>query len=259
VDVPRARPRRQRRRAHAGEAPLSTPSLAILLPPSEGKAFGGALPGWDPTDGRFGPALAAPRRRVARALAKAKGGDQKLLGVGGATLERARAANRSVIGAPVLAAGDRFTGVVWDHLALDELRGTERHRARESIFVVSALAGLVTIDDPLPDHRLKLSVSLGALGRVAGFWREPLSAALNDALDGRLVIDLLPGEHAAAWEPDRDRYDLRRVRLLAEDGRAVGHAAKAAKGTLAHELLCATNPEQVLKRWTHPEFALAID
>jgi len=196
---------------------------------------------------------------VARALAKAKGGDQRSLGVGGATLERARAANRSVIGGEVLAARHRFTGVVWDHLALDALTPAARRRANDTVIVVSALAGLVALDDPLPDHRLKLSVSLGTLGRMATFWRDPLSVTLNAALEGRLVIDLLPGEHAAAWTPDADRYDLRRVKLLAEDGRAVGHAAKAAKGALAHELLQADDPERVLKQWTHPDFALAID
>ena len=217
------------------------------------------MPGWDPGDGRFGPELAAARRRVARALAKAKGGDQKLLGVGGPTLERARLANRSVVGAPVLPACERFTGVVWDHLALGDLSPAGQGRARDSIIVVSGLAGLLALDDPVPDHRLKLSVSLGALGRVATFWRKPLTAALDRALEGRLVIDLLPGEHAAAWTPDRDRYDLRRIKLLANDGKPVGHFAKAAKGALAHALLAANDPERALKGWTHPDFTLAID
>ena len=233
--------------------------LAILLPPSEGKAPGGTLPGWDPLDGVFGPALAAPRRKVASALKRARGGSAKLLGVGGVTLDRARAANRALIGAPVLPAGERFTGVVWDHLDIAGLTPAARERARNAIVVVSGVAGLVALDDPLPDHRLKLSVSLGSLGRVAGFWRDPLTAALNDHLEGRLVIDLLPGEHAAAWVPDPSRYDLRRVRLIGRDGRAAGHAAKTAKGMLAHAVIKAKNPEVALQRWWHPDFTLSLD
>ncbi len=234
------------------------PPLTILLPPSEGKAEGGTLPGWDPTSGRFGAGLARPRRQVAAALKRAKGGDQKLLGVGGETLERARAANRVLVGAPVLPAGERFTGVVWDHLDLGSLTPSARRRAADAIIVVSGVAGLVAIDDPLPDHRLKLSVSLPPLGRVATFWKRQLSAVLNDHLAGHLVIDLLPGEHAAAWTPDPSRYDHRRVGLIDANGRAVGHFAKAAKGLLARDLLCGRNPERTLAAWTHPDFTLVI-
>jgi cytoplasmic iron level regulating protein YaaA (DUF328/UPF0246 family) len=235
------------------------PELAILLPPSEGKAPGGVLPGWDPTDGCFGAALGSRRRKVAAALKHARGGSEKLLGVGGATLERAQQANRALVGAPVLPAGERFTGVVWDHLDIGGLSPAARTRAAESIVVISALAGLVALDDPLPDHRLKLSVSLGTLGRMAAYWRDPLSKTLNAHLDGRLVIDLLPAEHAAAWAPAPDRYDLRRVKLVGRDGRPAGHAAKTAKGMLAHAVIKATNPERALERWWHPDFTLAID
>ncbi len=234
------------------------PVLAILLPPSEGKALGGVVPGWDPADGRFGAALGPRRRRVARALKVAKGGDQKLLGVGGETLERAQQANRHLVGAPVLPAWERFTGVVWDHLDVATLAPEARVRATDAVVVVSALCGLVALDDPVPDHRLKLSVSLGALGRISSFWQPALSKVLNDHLDGRFVIDLLPGEHAAAWTPDPKRYDLRRVRLVDRTGRSAGHFAKAAKGRLARAVLEADDPAQALARWSDDEFTLTV-
>jgi hypothetical protein len=223
----------------------------ILLPPSEGKAAGGRRPGWDPAGGRFGPALAGPRRAVAEALAALDGGDQRLLGIGGPGLERARAANRALIGAPCLPAARRFTGVVWDHLDLASMTAGERRRAAGAIVVVSAVAGLVGPADPLPDHRLKFSVALPPLGGLSRFWREPLSAALDGHLAGRLVIDLLPQEHAAAWTPDPGRYDHRRVALVDERGRAGGHDAKAAKGLLARALLLADDPVEVLGGWRH--------
>jgi uncharacterized protein len=237
--------------AFAGHHHRMPRRLAVLLPPSEGKAEGGRRPGWDPAGGRFGPALAGPRRAVAEALAALDGGDERLLGARGATLERARSVNRSLIGAPTLPASRRFTGVVWDHLDLASLPVGERRRAAGMVIVVSALAGLVAANDPLPDHRLKLSVSLAPLGGLARFWRGALSATLNDHLARRLVIDLLPNEHAAAWTPDPARYDHRRVALVDGRGRAGGHDAKAAKGLLARELLVADDPELVLKSWRH--------
>jgi cytoplasmic iron level regulating protein YaaA (DUF328/UPF0246 family) len=228
--------------------------LAVLLPPSEGKAPGGRRPGWDPAGGRFGPALAGERRAVAEALAAVGGGDERLLGARGATLERARAANHELIGAPCLPAAHRFTGVVWDHLDLASLTVGERRRAAGAVVVVSALAGLVGPADPLPDHRLKLSASLPPLGRLSRHWREPLSKVLNDHLAGRLVIDLLPQEHAAAWAPQPDRYDLRRVALIDDRGQVGGHDAKAAKGLLARALLTADDPAAVLRTWSHGSY-----
>lgn len=232
--------------------------LVLLLPPSEGKAPGGGEPGWDPASGRFGADLHPARRAVARALARAGGGDAKLLGVKGEALDRARTANRRLIGAPCLPAVDRFTGVVWDHFDVRGLPVAARERAMASVLVISALGGVVALDDPLPDHRLKLSVSLPPLGRVATFWRPTLSALLAEQLAGSLVIDLLPGEHAAAWTPDPDRCTHLRVRLIGRDGQTAGHFAKAAKGRLARSLVRSADPERALKRWRDPEFRVEL-
>jgi cytoplasmic iron level regulating protein YaaA (DUF328/UPF0246 family) len=233
--------------------------LALLLPPSEGKAPGGGEPGWDPGSGRFGAELARPRRAVARALARAKGGDARLLGVKGDALERAQQANRRLLGAPCLPAVDRFTGVVWDHFGVRGLPAAARERAMASVLVISALGGVVALDDPVPDHRLKLSVSLDPIGRVATFWRPTLSALLADHLDGALVIDLLPGEHAAAWAaPPTSGMTHLRVRLVGRDGQTAGHFAKAAKGRLARSLVRSADPERALRRWRDPQFRAEV-
>ena len=240
-----------------GSRPVG-PDVALLLPPSEGKAPGGDGPGWDPASGRFGAVLETPRRTVVRALARAGGGDAKLLGVKGEALERARRANRQLLGSPCLPAVDRFTGVVWDHLDVRGLPLVARERAMASVLVVSGLGGVVALDDPLPDHRLKLSVSVAPLGRVATFWRPAISEVLGDALAGSLVIDLLPGEHAAAWVPDPRMTHLR-VRLIGRDGQTAGHFAKAAKGRLARSLLRSADPERALRRWRDPEFRVEVE
>ena len=211
----------------------------VLLPPSEGKASGGTRPPWRPGSGRFGRRLGRRRTEVAEALAAVGGGDARLLGVSGGHLERARAANAAVVGAPTLPAVERFTGVVWEHLDIASLGVAARRRAAERIVVVNALAGASAIDDPLPDFRLKLSAALPEIGRLATHWRPVLSEVLNEAFAGSLVVDLLPAEHAAAWEPDPARVELVAVDLVDEAGRRVGHAAKAAKGLLARALVAA--------------------
>ena len=230
--------------------------LRILLPPSEGKIPGGRDPGWEPASGQF-EKLAPHRLRVANALKRARGGNTRMLGARGDLLARARGANRVLVGAPTLPAWTRFSGVVWEHLDPAGLDARARDRARDGVVVVSALAGLSAWDDPVPDFRLKLSASVPPIGGLAAFWREPLSAVLNEHLAGHTVVDLLPTEHRGAWIPEPSRYELVRPSLATPDGKPAGHAGKAAKGSLARALLQTGDVERTLTTFDPGELVLS--
>ena len=235
-----------------------TPPLAILLPPSEGKAEGGHAPRWKAGSGSFGSALRRPRAEVVSALLAAKGGDAKLLGVSGKHLARAQEANRELDGAPTLPACERYTGVVWGHLSPDTLSAKARARAVDSVVVVSGLLGLVGFDDPVPDYRVKMGASLKPMGKLSTWWRDPLSTTLNDWADGRVVIDLLPNEHRAAWTPSDSMREHVVVSFVEKSGKVAGHDAKAAKGLLARHLLEKPgDPMEALRSWTHPRFRIS--
>ncbi len=235
-----------------------TSPLAILLPPSEGKAEGGHAPRWKAGSGTFGSALRRPRTEVVAALLAAKGGDAKLLGVNGKHLARAQESNRELEGAPTLPACERYTGVVWGHLSPDTLSTKARTRAVDSVVVVSGLLGLVGFDDPVPDYRVKMGASLKPMGKLSTWWRNPLSNALNDWADGRVVIDLLPNEHRAAWTPGDSMREHVVVTFVEKSGKVAGHDAKAAKGLLARHLLeTHGDPMEALQSWKHPRFRLS--
>ena len=221
---------------------MSAPFL--LLPPSEGKTAGGRAPGapaGGAKPGVFDEALAAPRAEVRRALAAAlRSADDaaaaKVLGVRGELLVRARDATAAYVrgDAPVLPASLRYAGVVWDHLG--PLRTPEARR----VLVPSAMYGLTTAADPVADYRLKFSVALPRVGNLARYWRAPLTDALLAYARRGVVVDLLPGEHAGAF--DRTRVDAAltvvRVRFRTADGSgAAGHDAKAVKGRVARAVL----------------------
>lgn len=234
-------------------------SLTLLLPPSEGKALGGD-PGtaWQPASGSFAAELGRRRAEVAAALAALGGGDDRLLGVRGAHLDRARAANASLVGAPSLPAGQRYTGVVWDALDLPSMRTPVRRRAAGAVLVVSGLLGVVGLDDPTPDYRLKMGASLAPFGKLASWWRPAVSAAIATAARRRYVVDLLPNEHHAAWEPD-EHIDGVRVGFVERSGKVAGHDAKAAKGRLARYLLESPgHPLDLLDAWHDERFDLSI-
>ncbi len=232
--------------------------VVVLLPPSEGKAAGGGPPGWNPAAGRF-PELAPRRIRVVNALKRARGGNARILGATGALLDGARAANRALLDAPTLPAWQRFTGVVWEHLEPAALGARGLRRAHDDVIVVSALTGLSAWDDPVPDFRLKLSASLPPMGRLAGFWRQHLSSVLNDHLEGRVVVDLLPNEHRDAWTPEPTRYTLVRPVLATRDGKPAGHAGKATKGRLARALLHSGDAERTLAEFDPGVLVLSVE
>ena len=233
-------------------------SVSLLLPPSEGKAEGGRGR-WDPGAGRQATfrALGDRRAQVARALAAVGGGDEKLLGVGGAHLARAQSANTSLLGAPTLPAARRYTGVVWDHLDLASLDAAARTRATSSIAVVSGLLGVVGVDDQVPDYRLKMGASLAPMGKLSTWWRPAMSEAINTWARRRVVIDLLPQEHRAAWVPEGVQGVS--VSFVERSGKVAGHDAKAAKGRLArHVLTFDGHPLDALAAWSDERFDLAV-
>lgn len=230
------------------------PSLIILLPPSEGKLPGGGGR-FRAGSGSFGPALRLARSEVIAALTAAGGGDERLLGVSGRHLQRALAANRLVGAgrASVMPATRRYSGVVHDHAALAGVPA-----AAERVVIFSGLLGLVAPGDGVPDYRLKMGASLPPLGKLSSWWRPRLTPVLDRRLRGADVVDLLPQEHAAAWEPAPRRYaSLHRVRFCDADGAAGGHDAKAAKGLLARHLLLSDAPvAEALASFSHPRFTL---
>lgn len=218
-------------------------NFVILLPPSEGKAEGGAARSrWKPSSGAFGAELGRGRAEVAAALAASGGGNQALLGVGGKHLDRARAANVGLVGAPTLPAAERYTGVVWDHLDLVGMTAPQRTRALPRIVIPSGLLGASIASDPVPDYRLKMGACpAGFGGTMAKWWLDDVSTAVNEYARGCLVIDLLPTEHRASFRANLDLVaGYVAVDLVTSSGKAGGHDAKATKGLLARHLVLTT-------------------
>lgn len=234
----------------------------ILLPPSEGKAPGGDGPPWHRVDQSF-PDLAEDRRGVIRALSTAMEGGlderTKLLGVGAAKADEATAANLAVDTAATLPAIERYTGVLYDALDAASLPARSRRRLEQQVVVFSGLWGAVRAHDPIPDYKLKMGATLPGLGKPARFWKARLTAALTEAAAGT-VWDLLPNEHAAAWDSSIAGHRIR-VRFLDDVERngertltTVSHWNKLLKGALVRHLLAhPLDDPDGLADFEHPE------
>ncbi|MEP6759057.1 MAG: peroxide stress protein YaaA [Actinomycetota bacterium] len=229
----------------------------ILLPPSEGKAAGGDGPPW--ARGSLTIDLDTQRRTVIRALAEAVKGDEttraKLLDVKGKALAAATAANRALAKTPTLPAIERYTGVLYDALDHRSLSAAHRRRLDASVVIFSGLWGAVTPADPIPDYKLKMGAALAPLGKLSTWWREPLSAQLTELAAGRHVWNLLPNEHAAAWDPPAalEQWTVRFLQRRNGELTTVSHDNKSLKGELVRFLLDNPTAEPAdLAGWRHP-------
>lgn len=138
--------------------------------------------------------------------------------------------------APTLPAIRRYTGVLYDALDIDSLRGAEAKRASARLFIGSALFGLLRADDQVPAYRLSATSKLPGKPTLAARWRPLLEPLLAELADNQLIVDLRSGSYVALGRA----ADAVSVNVLAEypDGRraVVTHFNKAHKGRLARAL-----------------------
>lgn len=242
----------------------------LLLPPSEGKADGGrrrklALRSLS------SPSLNEQREAtidaVLHAMASPATARGKLLGVKGDALAAATAANLAIRTGPTMPAIERYTGVLYDALDVTSLSATDRKRLDAQVRILSALWGVVSPTDEIPDYKLKMGASLRGLGRLSTAWRAPITDALAPLAKGVTVWNLLPNEHAAAWNPEpigssEGPAAILTVKFLDETtkGRGarsfttVSHWNKLLKGALVRFVLATGADEpDALTAFRHPE------
>ncbi len=218
--------------------------LLVALPPSEGKAPGGDGPPVDLGSLSGADELTAARERVLDALVtlcartgtRAENRARKVLGLPPGLVSEL-AVDAVLRDAPTLPASARYTGVLYDHLALGTLPAAAARRAADRVVIVSALWGAVRPDDAIPAYRLSMGVTLPRLGRLAAFWRAPLARALPQRA---LVVDCRSAAYQQAWRPPAGCATVAvRAFAVGGDGRrtVVSHMAKATRGDVARALL----------------------
>ncbi|GAA4362036.1 YaaA family protein [Angustibacter luteus] len=216
--------------------------MLVLLPPSEGKTRPGRRRGPVSLDALSWPELTDARSRVLSALVEASGRPDALdvLGVG-ASLAADVEANRTLHVAPSAPAGEVYSGVLYDALALTGLSPAARRRANRWLVVTSALWGVLRPTDRIPTYRLSMGTTLPGLGPLAGYWRPLLDEPLTAAAGRGLVVDLRSTTYQAAWTPTGPvAARTVAVRVLREtQGRrtVVSHMAKHTRGQVCRVLL----------------------
>jgi cytoplasmic iron level regulating protein YaaA (DUF328/UPF0246 family) len=211
--------------------------VIVLLPPSETKRAGGDGPPLR-LEALGSPELGPLRAALVDeliALSADRPASRKALGIS-ASQDCEIDRNAALRSAPTLPAINRYTGVLYDALDVESLRGATASRAHARLAVGSALFGLLRADDAVPAYRLSATSKLPGRPTLAARWRPVLEPVLAGLAADELIVDLRSGSYAALGRlPGAVEVDV-----LSEhsDGHrtVVTHFNKAHKGLLARAL-----------------------
>ena len=216
----------------------------ILLPPSEGKSSGGEARALDITSLSFS-SLLENRKLMIKGLVGASSKPEyalRLLGLKGKSLETAKLDNISVENTLTKPAIERYTGVMFDAIDYPSFSDAEKVIFNESVIIMSGLFGMVRPMDMIPIYKLKMGAKLHEGKACSSVWKPLLTEII--ALEGkdRVIWDLLPVEHSAAWDPlgvtAAARFTVKFLQRRPDGNlKTVSHWSKTLKGALVRFLI----------------------
>lgn len=207
--------------------------MLFLLPPSESKAIGGNPLSIDMVALTFGgmqPARDALYSKLVK-FSKSKAGKAKF------TKDQIEL-NLNVQTAPTMPAIDRYVGTLFDALQGRGLKGTptehntlskdERERAKESVFIQSALFGLIPASNLIPNYRFSATTKIPGVD-LKKHWSEAHNVIWK-RLECQQIIDLRSKQYAEL-APIPEHFECLTVEVYdIESGKAMNHFNKKAKG-----------------------------
>jgi uncharacterized protein len=215
--------------------------VRILLPPSETKLKGGA-----PHSGRFTlsfPAQDAGRRDLLvplEILCRDNPAEAvRVLKLGPKSVEEL--ANNVFTDAPVMPAIDRYTGVLYSATNAPQWTVEQRAWASKHVFIHSALWGIISSGDEIPNYRLSYDTRIGG-HTLASVWGGQLTQALTEMAAGDWVLDARSAGYRDLAPVPNGVKSLYLDVVSKSGGKALNHFNKVHKGELV-AMLVADSPE----------------
>lgn len=142
--------------------------------------------------------------------------------------------NASLLSAPTMAAVDRYTGVLFDALGAASMDAVSRRWLHDHVWIHSAPFGPIAALDAIPTYRLAAGTSLPGIAPLRRHWAHATSEAIAQDAPS-LVLDLR-SEAYVALGPVPAAVSSQYVRVVTDEGRALNHFNKKAKGELVRAL-----------------------
>ena len=157
--------------------------------------------------------------------------------------------NLEVLTSPTMPAIDRYAGTLYDALQGRGLKGTpnefntltkdERARAKESVFIQSALFGLIAASNLIPNYRFSAGTKIQGLD-LKKHWSQAHNIIWK-RLEGQKIIDLRSNAYAEL-APIPEGFDALTVEVYDKaSGKAMNHFNKKAKGQFVRAYLQGAN------------------
>jgi cytoplasmic iron level regulating protein YaaA (DUF328/UPF0246 family) len=121
-----------------------------------------------------------------------------------------------------------YSGVLYQALDYGSLSISARERADSSIFIFSALFGVLRLDDLIPYYKLKIDPKL---------WRKPIASSMA-GMDDELVVDCRSSTYSTVWTPSIMKSVG--IRIFAKvDGqpKVITHMSKSTRGQVTRFLV----------------------
>ena len=192
--------------------------MLILIPPSEGKSSKNT------TETKFDDTNFIFSKQVKEIVEILKDKKEEIEKIYGTSLEKSKdlqEKNLSVFSNTCSKAIERYTGVVYNQLDLNNYSEESINYFNSNISIFSGLFGMVKPSTLIPDYKLNMNV----LG-LTKFWSPFLS---NELSKEELIIDLLPEIHRKAYE----HKNIKKVSFYTKKGDklvSAGHHGKVVKG-----------------------------
>lgn len=147
--------------------------------------------------------------------------------------------------APFRAACFAFAGDTYQGLNISEFSSDDLEYAKDTVFILSGLYGLLRFNDPIKPYRLEMGVRLkdskGGFNNLYQFWDKNISEKLNELNpESELVVNLASIEYSKAIKANllnATFIDVHFVEEKKEKLVSVGFTSKRARGTMARYIV----------------------
>ncbi len=219
--------------------------MIILLPPSETKEYGTNVHKVNLSKLSF-PALKLIRSQTIESLIKLSSTPKRAIAVLGISQKQIHEVetNQELLSAKTSPAISIYSGVLFDAFDYKSLSKAAKNRADKTLWITSALFGLLKPQDAISHYRLSGDAVLPKIGSVAKLWIAPTDTVIRIE-DPQLVVDMRSGVYAKFWQPQAELIDKTVViKIMTKFGKgksakkiAISHSNKLTKGLLARDLV----------------------
>jgi cytoplasmic iron level regulating protein YaaA (DUF328/UPF0246 family) len=213
----------------------------ILLPPSEGKLSGGNEQYFEIKNNHSFAILEKNRvfllQNLLDFISHANDSDlEKLFSVKN-NFEQITAFFQDFDNKLTLPAINRYSGVMFNAIDYPSLNEEQKNNANQSILFIDALFGLLQPQDLIPNYKLSISAKFADF-KIDNYWKKNLKEILEEELQGKIILDILPQAHRKAIAiSNKNCYLINFFEIKNGKAKNAGHISKKLKGEFIRYIL----------------------